>query len=132
MAGAMIGLLLALQVQAAQLPPPPPAPPITGEWSIVAIGQEAVSGGQYVLTIGPTELGGRAGCNNFTAAYTASGDALTVGPLSSTRMACAPGVMERERRTIQILSGTVRASRPDANTLVLTGEEGAIRLRRAQ
>ncbi len=127
----MIGLLLALQLQAATVPPPPPSPLANTDWTIVAIGQEPVSGGQYALRIGPAEIGGSAGCNSFSAPYTMAGDTLTVGAARSTRMACAPAVMTREQRAFAILAGTVRASRPDANTLVLTGEEGAIRLRRA-
>jgi heat shock protein HslJ len=124
------GLLLALQAQAAVVPPPPP---IAGtQWTIVAIGQEAVTGPQYALRIGPAEIGGQAGCNNFSAPYTAVGDVLTVGAARSTRLACAPSVMTREQRALAILSGAVRMSRPDANTLVLTGDEGAIRLRRVQ
>lgn len=133
MAGGMIGLvaLLALQVEAAVIPPPPPSPLANTNWTIVAIGPEQVSGGQYMLRIGPAEIGGSAGCNSFSAPYTMVGDTLAVGAARSTRMACAPAVMTREQRAFAILSGAVRASRPDANTLVLTGEEGAIRLRRA-
>lgn len=132
MAGGMIGLLLALQLQAAVVPPPAPPALANTSWTIVSIGQEPVSGGQYSLRFGPAEIAGSAGCNNFSAPYTAAGDVLTVGPARSTRMACAPAVMTREQRAFAILAGTVRTSRPDANTLVLTGEEGAIRLRRAQ
>jgi heat shock protein HslJ len=133
MAGGMIGLavLLALQIEAAGVPTPPPPPSLANtSWTIVAIGQEPVSGGQYALRIGPAEIGGSAGCNSFSAPYTMAGDTLVVGPARSTRMACAPAVMTREQRAFAILSGAVRASRPDANTLVLTGERGAIRLRR--
>ncbi|MGQ0660258.1 META domain-containing protein [Sphingosinicella sp.] len=129
MAGNMIALLLALQAEAAVIPPPPP---IAGtEWTIVAIGQEPVSGPQYALSIRAGEIAGRTGCNSFSAPYTAVGDTLAVGEARSTRMACAPAVMAREQRAFAILSGAVRFSRPDANTMVLTGEEGAIRLRRA-
>jgi heat shock protein HslJ len=130
MAGGMIGLLLALQLQGAVQPPPPSI--ANTEWAIVAIGQEAVTGPQYVLRIGSAEIGGRAGCNNFAAAYTAVGDVLNVGPAQLTRMACAPAVMAREQRALAILTGGVRVNRPDANSLVLTGEEGTIRLRRGQ
>lgn len=124
----MIGLLLALQLQAAVQPPPPP--PITGAWSIVSIGLENVNGPQYVLNIGAAEIGGRTGCNSFSAPYTAAGDVLTVGAARTTRMACAPAVMTREQRALAILTGVVRVNRPGANSLVLTGEEGSIRLRR--
>jgi heat shock protein HslJ len=134
MAGGMIGLLLALQIQAAVQPPspPPPAPTLANtQWTMTAIGQEPVSGSQYTLQINAAEIAGRAGCNSFTAPYTMAGETLTVGEARSTRMACAPGVMTREQRALSILTGAVRISRPDANTLVLTGDEGAIRLRRA-
>lgn len=130
MAAGMITLLLALQLQAAVQPPPPPSIANT-EWAIVAIGQETVSGPQYALRIGPAEIAGRAGCNSFSAAYSAAGDVLSVGPAQLTRMACAPAVMAREQRALAILTGAVRVTRPDANSLVLTGDEGAIRLRRA-
>ena len=104
---------------------------VNTNWSIVAIGQEAVSGPQYVLRFGPEEIGGRAGCNGFSARYSMDGATLNVGATMITRMACAPAVMVRERRAFAILSGAVQISRPDANTMVLTGAEGAIRLRRA-
>lgn len=128
----MIGLLLALQLQAAVVPPPPTPALANTDWAIVAIGLETVSGPQYALRIGPAEISGRTGCNSFSAPYTMAGDVLTVGAARSTRMACAPAVMTREQRAFAILAGAVRSSRPDANTLVLTGEEGAIRLRRGQ
>lgn len=129
-----LAFLLAMQLELQAVPPPPPTPPpppITGQWSIVAIGQEAVSGSQYVLRIDAAALAGRAGCNSFSAAYTLAGDLLTVEAPRSTRMACAPAIMAREQRALAILTGAVRSRRPDAGTLVLTGEEGAIRLRRA-
>ncbi len=105
---------------------------VNSDWTIVAIGQETVSGPQYTLRIGPDEIGGRVGCNGFSARYTADGGTLNIGATMSTRMACAPAVMTREQRAFAILTGAVQVSRPDANTLVLTGAEGAIRLRRAQ
>lgn len=125
----MIGLLIALQMQAATVPPPPPALANT-DWAIVAIGQEPVGGPQYALRFSAAEISGRTGCNSFSAPYTMAGDLLTVGAARSTRLACAPSVMTREQHAFAILAGAVRSSRPDANTLVLTGEEGAIRLRR--
>lgn len=135
MAGGMIALaaLLALQDPAAALGGQPQVDPgLAGSsWSIVAVGSEPVNGSAYALSFTPAEMAGRAGCNSFTADYLATAtDALTVGGVRTTRMACAPAVMAREQRLIAILIGNVRLSRPDANTLVLTGDEGAIRLRR--
>lgn len=135
MARGMIALaiLLAMQNPAASLAvQPPPDPGLAGSnWSIVAVAGEAVNGSAYTLSFAPAEVSGRTGCNSFSAEYSALGGVLTVGAARTTRMACAPAVMAREQRVIAILTGNVRVSRPDAATLVLTGEEGVIRLRRA-
>jgi len=133
-AGGMIALaaLLALQSPTAALALQPPADPgLAGSnWSIVAVGAEALNGSSYSLSFAPAQVSGRTGCNSFSAEYSALGGTLTVGVARTTRMACAPAVMAREQRILAILTGSVRVSRPDAATLVLTGDEGVIRLRR--
>lgn len=40
---------------------------------------------------------GDSGCNRFTGGYQVKGDRLTVGPLATTLMACAPDVMAAEQ-----------------------------------
>jgi heat shock protein HslJ len=51
-------------------------------------------------------VAGTAGCNRYTAAYTLEGDAISVGPAASTRMACSDpeGVMEQESAYLAALS----------------------------
>jgi len=56
---------------------------------------------------------------------------LTPGAIAATRMACPGPRMAHEQRAFAILSGPVTVSHPDGDTLVLTGEAGSIRLRRA-
>lgn len=74
---------------------------------------------------------GYGGCNRFAAAYSQSGDLVTThGPWSRGARNCGPRVTDRETRLLQILSEPFRVSRPDAETMVLTGERGAVRLRR--
>ena len=50
------------------------------------------------------KVGGHSGCNRFTGTYTQKDDALKMGPLATTRMACLPEVMERERQFLTMLS----------------------------
>ena len=50
------------------------------------------------------KVGGHSGCNRFTGTYTQKDDALKMGPLATTRMACRPEVMERERQFLTMLS----------------------------
>jgi heat shock protein HslJ len=116
----------------------PPAALAGTSWAIVAIGGEAVSGELYHLSFTSERMSGQAGCNRFTGDYRVSGDTLTVGALAMTRMACvsldgATGrdPMAHERRFGEIVSGPVRVSFPNGDTLVLTGANGEIRLRRA-
>ena len=44
------------------------------------------------------------GCNHFTGTYTQKDDTLTMGPFATTRMACQPEVMERERQFLAMLT----------------------------
>jgi heat shock protein HslJ len=44
------------------------------------------------------KVGGHSGYNRFTGTYTQEDEALTMGQFATTRMACQPEVMERERQ----------------------------------
>ncbi len=67
---------------------------------------------------------GHGGCNRFTGGYELEGDALTVGPLAATRMACPPPQMEREQALFAILDRT-RGFRRDGTELTLLDSDGA-------
>lgn len=101
-------------------------------WAIASIAGTAVSGSSYAMEFTVDRISGTAGCNRFSARYTLADDTLAIGPAAVTRMACAPAAMANEGRALSILSGPVRVTRPDANTVVLRGQGGEIRLRRAR
>lgn len=50
--------------------------------------------GQFVPATG--RVTGKAGCNSYGAAYTLSGEGLTIGDVFSTEMACEPDIMAQE------------------------------------
>ena len=100
-------------------------------WGIVEIDGRAVQGENYALQFSADRLSGQAGCNRFSGGYSQSGQTLTIGPVAATRMACPDPQMDHERRALQLLSGPVRISYPDGDTLLLTGNGGTIRLRRS-
>ena len=52
--------------------------------------------------------GGLAGCNTFTASYTADSSALKFGPVALTRMACEPGVTTFESAYVSALTNTTQ------------------------
>jgi heat shock protein HslJ len=69
---------------------------------------------------------GTAGCNRYTAGYTADKTALTFTPAAATRMMCAaPGVMEQEQAFLQALT-RVATMRMEGDRLELRAAEGAL------
>ncbi|SNC63617.1 Membrane-bound lysozyme-inhibitor of c-type lysozyme [Marinobacter sp. es.048] len=48
-------------------------------------------------------IAGRASCNRYTGAYELRGEGMAIGPLASTRMACAPALMNQEERFLNLL-----------------------------
>jgi heat shock protein HslJ len=69
---------------------------------------------------------GTAGCNNFTAGYTADGSSLRFGPAAVTRKMCAEtGVMEQEAAFLTALE-TVTTARVEADRLELRTADGAL------
>lgn len=49
---------------------------------------------------------GNGGCNKLMGSYTRSGDALAIGPLASTRMACPPELMAQEAALLDAYART--------------------------
>jgi heat shock protein HslJ len=72
---------------------------------------------------------GSAGCNAYTAAYTADGSTVTFGPAATTRKTCArpEGVMEQEQAFLKALA-TVASAHREGERLVLRTASGAIAL----
>lgn len=69
-------------------------------------------------------LAGRASCNRYTARFELTGENLTVSPAASTRMACAPALMEQEQRFFEALERVFRFDLDDTGALVLIGVDG--------
>lgn len=71
------------------------------------------------------DVAGSGGCNRFAGGYTFDGTAIKIGPLMSTRMACAEAVMEAEQKWFRMLETTTTADASDAQ-LVLKDASGAV------
>jgi heat shock protein HslJ/membrane-bound inhibitor of C-type lysozyme len=65
------------------------------------------------------KVGGRASCNIFTGSYALTGESLTFGKVASSMMACAPALMEQERRFLDLLQAVHRFEIGDSGALVL-------------
>jgi heat shock protein HslJ len=75
---------------------------------------------------------GNSGCNSFSAPYElGSRERITFGPVVSTRMACAPDIMEQETRFIAILDAAESYSVYASGSVSIIAPDGrAIRFRR--
>ena len=97
-------------------------------------GKEAVvsllTGSEISLNFGTDgRLSGNAGCNTYNGGYEASGNALKVGPLVSTQMACdqPSGVMEQEQQYLAALQNAATYEIA-GDTLTIRDASGAMQV----
>jgi len=69
------------------------------------------------------KISGFGGCNSFFGSYTAIGGTLEIGPLGSTRKACAEPVMKAEAAFLQVIDAAT-AYRIDRDELALITPAG--------
>ncbi|WP_340110152.1 META domain-containing protein [Pikeienuella sp. HZG-20] len=97
-----------------------------GEWLLEALGGEMVEGPRARFTFGDDgRVAGRAGCNQFSASFTLTGESLTFSRAAMTMMACPPAQMAQERRFAEALEKTVIFDIDAAGALILKSAEGA-------
>ncbi len=117
-----LGVALAAGVARAQAPTWDGVP-----WRIENIkGAAVVRDSGAMLGIAPDgEANGSSGCNHFGGKASFEGGGLRFGPLSATRMACPPPLMEQEARLFGALS-EVRSARVEGPRLLLLSQNGAV------
>jgi putative lipoprotein len=95
------------------------------EWRPSRIGTSAVSpkASLFVQFRSAARLTGHGGCNQLFGHYKISGNEISIGPIGSTRMACAESVMALEMAFISALEGA-KSFRRDKTTLVLFNASG--------
>ena len=75
-------------------------------------------------------LAGLGGCNNYSASYEQEADKLSFGASISTRMACAPALMDQESRFFRLLEKVERFEFDSTGALILHGSDGGTILAR--
>jgi heat shock protein HslJ len=111
--GATLAALLAVVgacsagAPAASPSPSGPSPLVGTSWNLTMLGNAAPTS-SATLTFTDDNAGGLAGCNTFTASYTADASALKFGPIAMTRMACEPGVSAFESAYVSALTNTTK------------------------
>lgn len=103
------------------------------EWRVIAVaGSRLPAGTRVSLAFQPDgRVSGRSGCNRFAGKATVGNDAITFGPLASTRMACPPPLMQLETSVLAVL-GSARTWTIERGRLTISATDGrTIEARRA-
>jgi heat shock protein HslJ len=132
----VLALAMALVSIAAGCRTPGPVAPSTGglggtSWVVEEIDdRDPVERARptVVFDAAATRVSGRASCNSYTAGVTATGETLRVTSAVTTKMACAPPVMQQEQRFLAAL-GAVAGHRREGDRLLLIDGNGRVRLR---
>lgn len=103
------------------------------QWVAVDVNGVPVTGGPLTLRLADGKASGHAGCNSWSAPYEReSREGIRFGPIATTRMACAPELMEQEQRFLDVLRLAQGYSFYGAGGFSLIAGDGrAIRFRRA-
>ncbi len=72
-------------------------------------------------------ISGSSGCNTFSGTYSVDGTTLSIGPLSTTRLACAEPVMEQEQAYLDALQASTQYELA-SDRLTLRNDDGAIQV----
>ena len=77
-------------------------------------------------------VSGSAGCNRYFGTLSREGEGVSVGPLGTTRMMCAPPIMDQEQRFLRTLQGARRLELRRGDLLFFgEGEAATLRLTKA-
>lgn len=99
---------------------------LTGRiWQLAEIGERAALRGSFATLIfeDAQRILGNASCNRFQGEATLTDRTIAIGPLATTRRACAAGLMSQEGRFLEAL-GRVAQWRIESGVLVLSDAEG--------
>jgi heat shock protein HslJ len=98
---------------------------VGSEWRPLRIETLAVSpeASLFVQFKSAGKLAGHGGCNRFFGQYKISGNEISIGPIGSTRMACAESVMTLEMAFFSALEGA-KSFRREKTKLMLFNASG--------
>jgi putative lipoprotein len=104
---------------------------VGGTWVAEDIdGKGVIDNAQSTLEFATAgKVSGRGGCNRYGGTVEVKGASIIVGELISTKMACAPALMDQETRFLAALQATRSYRMTEENKLLLSDATGTPRLR---
>lgn len=98
-------------------------------WQVEDIdGGGIIDSAHITLQIDDDGISGSTGCNRYFGAVAIAGSAFVADAIGSTRMACAPALMQQEQRFVQALQA-VRRFELSGDFLLLYDDSQVLRLR---
>lgn len=100
-------------------------------WALVSYGEAdaptlAVPDAEAIISFDAEGgLSGNVGCNQFSGTYEVSGDKLVIGPLISTRMACADDILMQQETTVMMLLNDSHTFEVDGDMLTISSADGS-------
>lgn len=103
---------------------------LTGQWQVESINQGGIIDSSRITVMFAEDgrIAGSSGCNRYSAVMSEEGDTLSVSNAVSTRMACAPALMQQEQRFLQALRDTTAMYKLSDTWLIAEDANGAPRL----
>jgi heat shock protein HslJ len=103
-----------------------------GIWLVEDVnGGGVIDNAQLDASFADGKVSGRSGCNRYNGGWQQDGAAIKVGPLMSTRMACAPALMTLEQKFLATLEAATLVSFDATGAAFLKAPDGRVlRLRR--
>jgi heat shock protein HslJ len=98
----------------------------SGEWVVEDIGGAGiVDRSRVTLRFGDDgRVAGTASCNRYSGAYELTGEGLALGRMLTTKMACAPALMQQEQRFLGLLAQVRRFEIMADGALMLIAGDG--------
>ena len=94
---------------------------IRGEWQVERIDDLPIVDGSKVtlVFVDPNLAHGQASCNRFVTNFTLNGEGLSIGPVTSTDMACLPAWIDQEHLFFEVLAQIARRTIGEGGKLIL-------------
>jgi heat shock protein HslJ len=100
-------------------------------WNVASLNYEyqpfnAYGDTPFTLTFAGGRMFAKVGCNQLSGGYSIVGDVLEVGPMSATRMACAPELMARDRQFVGLMQSRPKFAMSPNRELLIGSKEGVM------
>lgn len=103
---------------------------LAGSWQINSINGKLVIANSKAELIFNREnkLSGSASCNNMSTSYSSKNNAISIGPIATTRKMCLPALIAQEKNLLQAL-GKVRRFQLYNGQLSMFDQQGSLQLK---